>query len=60
MDSINTLFLLSGFLIALSILASRLSTLVGVPLLLIFLGLGMLAGEEGVLGSSSMTMHWPL
>ena len=50
MDSINTLFLLSGFLIALSILASRLSTLVGVPLLLIFLGLGMLAGEEGLLG----------
>ncbi|WP_275287685.1 potassium/proton antiporter [Halomonas elongata] len=50
MDSINTLFLLSGFLIALSILASRLSTLAGVPLLLIFLGLGMLAGEEGILG----------
>ncbi|ATJ82767.1 potassium/proton antiporter [Halomonas beimenensis] len=50
MDSINTLFLLSGFLIALSVLASRLSTLVGVPLLLIFLGLGMLAGEEGLLG----------
>ncbi|MDR5865839.1 potassium/proton antiporter [Halomonas koreensis] len=50
MDTINTLFLLGGFLIALSVLASRLSTLVGVPLLLIFLGLGMLAGEEGVLG----------
>ncbi|MCK2183130.1 potassium/proton antiporter [Halomonas getboli] len=50
MDTINTLFLLSGFLIALSVLASRLSTLVGVPLLLLFLGLGMLAGEEGVLG----------
>ncbi|MGB8713231.1 MAG: potassium/proton antiporter [Onishia taeanensis] len=50
MDSINTLFLLSGFLIALSILASRLSTLFGLPLLVIFLGLGMLAGEEGVLG----------
>ncbi|GHE19509.1 potassium/proton antiporter [Halomonas urumqiensis] len=50
MDAINTLFLLSGFLIALSVLASRLSTLVGVPLLLIFLGLGMLAGEEGLLG----------
>lgn len=50
MDVINTLFLLSGFLIALSVLASRLSTLVGLPLLLIFLGLGMLAGEEGVLG----------
>jgi potassium/hydrogen antiporter len=50
MDTINTLFLLSGFLIALSVLASRLSSLAGVPLLLIFLGLGMLAGEEGVLG----------
>ncbi|MFG6177242.1 potassium/proton antiporter [Halomonas sp. THAF12] len=50
MDTINTLFLLSGFLIALSVLASRLSTLVGVPLLLLFLGLGMLAGEEGLLG----------
>lgn len=50
MDTINSLFLLSGFLIALSIFASRLSTIVGVPLLLIFLGLGMLAGEEGLLG----------
>lgn len=50
MDSINTLFLLSGFLLALSVLASRLSTLVGMPLLLIFLALGMLAGEEGILG----------
>lgn len=50
MDSINTLFLLSGFLIALSILASRLSSLFGLPLLIIFLALGMLAGEDGVLG----------
>ncbi|MGM0703829.1 MAG: potassium/proton antiporter [Pseudomonadota bacterium] len=50
METINTLFLLSGFLIALSVVASRLSTMVGLPLLLIFLALGMLAGEEGVLG----------
>src|SRR5690554_3393636 len=50
MDIINTLFIFSGFLIALSVLASRLSSLVGLPLLLIFLGLGMLAGEQGVLG----------
>ncbi|QJQ95446.1 MULTISPECIES: potassium/proton antiporter [Halomonadaceae] len=50
MDSINTLFLLSGFLLALSILASRLSSLFGLPLLVIFLALGMLAGEQGVLG----------
>lgn len=50
MDSINTLFLLSGLLIALSILASRLSSLFGLPLLIIFLALGMLAGEDGILG----------
>ncbi|MFC3392310.1 potassium/proton antiporter [Aidingimonas halophila] len=50
MDSINSIFLLSGALIALSILASRLSSLVGVPLLVIFLLLGMLTGEDGVLG----------
>ena len=50
MDTINTLFLLSGFLIALSVVASRISSMVGLPLLLIFLGLGMLAGEQGILG----------
>ncbi|MGE4534708.1 potassium/proton antiporter [Halomonas sp.] len=50
MDVINTLFILSGLLIALSVLGSRLSSLVGLPLLLIFLGLGMLAGEQGILG----------
>ncbi|MGJ7456973.1 potassium/proton antiporter [Halomonas sp. MA07-2] len=50
MDTVNTLFILSGLLIGLSVLASRLSSLVGFPLLLIFLGLGMLAGEEGLLG----------
>ena len=50
MDSINTLFLLSGFLLALSIMASRLSRLFGLPLLVLFLGLGMLAGEQGILG----------
>ncbi|MBY5985319.1 MULTISPECIES: potassium/proton antiporter [Halomonas] len=50
MDSINSLFLLCGTLIALSVLASRLSALAGVPLLVLFLGLGMLAGEDGLLG----------
>ena len=50
MDAIYTFFLLGGSLMVLSILASRLSSLFGVPLLLIFLGLGMLAGEEGILG----------
>lgn len=50
MDIINTLFILTGSLIALSVIASRLSSLFGLPLLLIFLVLGMLAGEDGVLG----------
>ncbi|MBZ9538092.1 potassium/proton antiporter [Modicisalibacter tunisiensis] len=50
MDSVNTLFLFGGSLLALSILASRLSSLFGVPLLLIFLALGMLVGEDGLLG----------
>lgn len=50
MDFINTLFLLGGLLIALSILGSRLSSKFGLPLLIIFLALGMLAGEEGILG----------
>jgi len=50
LDSINSLFLVCGALIALSILASRVSSRIGVPLLVLFLGLGMLAGEEGVLG----------
>lgn len=50
MDTLYSLFLLGGSLMAVSILASRLSSLFGVPLLLIFLALGMLAGEQGVLG----------
>ncbi|WP_227370617.1 potassium/proton antiporter [Halomonas sp. M20] len=50
MDSINTLFLFAGSLIALSVLASRLSSIFGLPLLLIFLAVGMLAGEDGILG----------
>ncbi|MCP1327660.1 cation:proton antiporter, partial [Halomonas sp. 707D4] len=50
MDTLYTFFLVGGALMALSILASRLSSMFGVPLLLIFLGLGMLAGEEGLLG----------
>ncbi|KPQ21140.1 MAG: hypothetical protein HLUCCO06_11570, partial [Halomonas sp. HL-93] len=45
MDAIYTFFLIGGSLMALSILGSRLSAMMGVPLLLIFLGLGMVAGE---------------
>ncbi|MGQ0662202.1 MAG: potassium/proton antiporter [Pseudomonadota bacterium] len=47
MDSVNHLIFLGGFLVALSILAGMLSSRLGAPLLLVFLGLGMLAGEDG-------------
>jgi cell volume regulation protein A len=50
MSSIETIFVISGLLLALSVLASRLSSLFGLPLLVLFLALGMLAGEQGVLG----------
>jgi len=39
-----------GFLILAGILAGRLSTRVGAPVLLVFLALGMLAGEDGIGG----------
>lgn len=50
MSTIEFIFLVTGLLLALSILASRISTVFGLPLLVLFLGLGMLAGEQGILG----------
>lgn len=47
MDGINTLFLLMGILLFISVLASTLSARLGLPLLLMFLFVGMLAGENG-------------
>lgn len=47
MTSTNTLLLLAGLLLFVSVLASTLSARLGLPLLLIFLIVGMLAGEEG-------------
>jgi cell volume regulation protein A len=41
---------LAGLLILASIVAGKLSSRIGAPLLLVFLGLGMLAGEEGLGG----------
>lgn len=50
MDTLNILYLVASALIFTSIMTSTLSARLGVPLLLFFLGVGMLAGEEGLLG----------
>ncbi|AEY02177.1 potassium/proton antiporter [Oceanimonas sp. GK1] len=47
MDNIEHLFLLTGVLLGLSVLATLVSARSGIPILLIFLLLGMLAGESG-------------
>ncbi|HGP7426330.1 TPA: potassium/proton antiporter [Neisseria gonorrhoeae] len=46
----NSLFLLGGALLFLSVVSTTLSARLGMPLLLVFLAVGMLAGEEGVGG----------
>jgi cell volume regulation protein A len=48
MDSSSQLILLGGLLLTLSVFAGLLSARLGAPLLLAFLGLGMLAGEDGL------------
>jgi potassium/hydrogen antiporter len=47
---VDTLILVCGVLLLLSIVSSKFSTRFGVPVLVLFLGLGMLAGSEGLGG----------
>jgi cell volume regulation protein A len=50
MDLINQFIFVGALLIMLSVLAGMVSSRLGAPLLLVFLVLGMLAGEDGILG----------
>ena len=49
------IFLIAALLVLISVLASKLSARFGVPALLVFLGIGMLAGSDGPVASTSIT-----
>ena len=50
MDNLELYLLVIGFLMLLSVISSKISDKFGVPVLIIFLALGMLAGSDGILG----------
>lgn len=50
MESLNLFILVGAFILFIGLLLGSLSTRVGVPTLLVFLGVGMAAGENGIGG----------
>jgi len=48
--TVEAILIVGSFLLFVSILASKISTKLGIPTLLIFLAIGMLAGSEGIGG----------
>ena len=50
LESVNIAILVGAGLVALSALTSLISQRIGAPLLLVFLAIGLLAGEDGLLG----------